>query len=245
METRTLILAGSELLGVIAVMLLAGMSKSISQRPLLGFKYPRREVVVALTLFSVVLFLAILFYNGIIPTPEPLLAVSVELWQQLIAGLVALLLIMLVLYIRKQPARSAGWSKALLSPSLRLGLALVFMAVFLRGAIFSLMNGITTPEISGLLVWLVLAMAEETVFRGYIQLRLSAFFGEKYSWLITALIFLIWQLPRLMLHPETIWIRLALAAAQAVLLSWLMKRSGHVAGIALYRAVSEWIWLLQ
>ena len=40
------------------------------------------------------------------------------------------------------------------------------------------------------------------------------------------------------------WIRLAIAAIQTVLLSWLMKRSGHVAGIALYRAVSGWIWLL-
>ncbi len=245
METRDFILAGSEVLGVIAVMLLAGLSKSIRLRTPLGFKYPRREAVVALTMFSLVLFLSILFYNGIIPTPEPLLAVSVELWQQLIAGLAALMLFVLVLYIRKQPARSAGWSKALLSPSLRLGLALVFMAVFLRGAIFSLMNGITTPEIAGLLVWLVLAMAEETVFRGYIQLRLNSYFGEKFGWLITALVFLLWQLPRLMLHPETIWLRLVFVAVQAVLLSWLMKRSGHVAGIALYRAVSEWIWLLQ
>ena len=244
MDSRTLILAGSEVMGVIAVMLLAGLSKSIRQRPLLGFKYPRREAVISLTLFSLLLALSILFYNGIIPAPQPFVTVPPELWQQLVAGLIALLLVLALLYIRRQPIRSAGWNKAMLSPSLRLGLALAFLAVFLRGAIFSLMDGVSPAELSGLSVWLLLALAETTVFQGYIQLRLTSFFGDRFGWLAVAAAFLLWQLPRLLLQPETLWVRLGLAAVQAVLLSWLMKRSGHVAGIALYRAVSEWIWLL-
>jgi len=244
MDSRTLILAGSEVMGVIAVMLLAGLSKSIRQRPLLGFKYPRREAVISLTLFSLLLALSILFYNGIIPAPQPFVTVPPELWQQLVAGLIALLLVLALLYIRRQPIRSAGWNKAMLSPSLRLGLALAFLAVFLRGAIFSLMDGVSPAELSGLSVWLLLALAETTVFQGYIQLRLTSFFGDRFGWLAAAAAFLLWQLPRLLLQPETLWVRLGLAAVQAVLLSWLMKRSGHVAGIALYRAVSEWIWLL-
>ena len=243
MDSRTLILAGSEVMGVIAVMLLAGLSKSIRQRPLLGFKYPRREAVISLTLFSLLLALSILFYNGIIPAPQPFVTVPPELWQQLVAGLIALLLVLALLYIRRQPIRSAGWNKTMLSPSLRLGLALAFLAVFLRGAIFSLMDGVSPAELSGLVVWLLLALAETTIFQGYIQLRLTSFFGDRFGWLAAAAVFLLWQLPRL-LQPETFWIRLGLAAVQAVLLSWLMKRSGHVAGIALYRAVSEWIWLL-
>jgi len=244
MDSRTLILAGSEVMGVIAVMLLAGLSKSIRQRPLLGFKYPRREAVISLTLFSLLLALSILFYNGIIPAPQPFVTVPPELWQQLVAGLIALLLVLALLYIRRQPIRSAGWNKAMLSPSLRLGLALAFLAVFLRGAIFSLMDGVSPAELSGLVVWLLLALAETTIFQGYIQLRLTSFFGDRFGWLAAAAVFLLWQLPRLLLQPETFWVRLGLAAVQAVLLSWLMKRSGHVAGIALYRAVSEWIWLL-
>ncbi len=166
MDNRNLILAGSEILGVIAIVLLASLSKSIRQRALLGFKYPRREAVVSLSLFSLLLLAAILFYTGVIPTPTPLLAVTSTLWQQLLAGLVALLVIMLALYIRQQPIRSAGWSKAMFGPSSRLGLALVFLTIFLRGAIFKLMDGVSTPEIAGLLVWLVIALAEETVFRG-------------------------------------------------------------------------------
>ena len=244
MDSRTLILAGSEVMGVIAVMLLAGLSKSIRQRPLLGFKYPRREAVISLTLFSLLLALSILFYNGIIPAPQPFVTVPPELWQQLVAGLIALLLVLALLYIRRQPIRSAGWNKTMLSPSLRLGLALAFLAVFLRGAIFSLMDGVSPAELSGLVVWLLLALAETTIFQGYIQLRLTSFFGDRFGWLAAAAVFLLWQLPRLLLQPETFWVRLGLAAVQAVLLSWLMKRSGHVAGIALYRAVSEWIWLL-
>lgn len=244
MDSRTLILAGSEVMGVIAVMLLAGLSKSIRQRPLLGFKYPRRETVISLSLFSLLLALSILFYNGIIPAPQTFVTVPPELWQQLVAGLIALLLVLALLYIRRQPIRSAGWNKAMLSPSLRLGLALAFLAVFLRGAIFSLMDGVSPAELSGLVVWLLLALAETTIFQGYIQLRLTSFFGDRFGWLAAAAVFLLWQLPRLLLQPETLWVRLGLAAVQAVLLSWLMKRSGHVAGIALYRAVSEWIWLL-
>lgn len=244
MDSRTLILAGSEVMGVIAVMLLAGLSKSIRQRPLLGFKYPRRETVISLSLISLLLALSILFYNGIIPAPQTFVTVPPELWQQLVAGLIALLLVLALLYIRRQPIRSAGWNKTMLSPSLRLGLALAFLAVFLRGAIFSLMDGVSPAELSGLVVWLLLALAETTIFQGYIQLRLTSFFGDRFGWLAAAAVFLLWQLPRLLLQPETFWVRLGLAAVQAVLLSWLMKRSGHVAGIALYRAVSEWIWLL-
>ena len=244
MDSRTLILAGSEVMGVIAVMLLTGLSKSIRQRPLLGFKYPRREAVISLTLFSLLLALSILFYSGTIPTPQPFVNIPRELWQQLVAGLAALLLVLALLYVRRQPIRSAGWNKAMLSPSLRLGLALAFLAVFLRGAIFSLMDGVSPAELSGLVVWLLLALAETTIFQGYIQLRLTSFFGDRFGWLAAAAVFLLWQLPRLLLQPETLWVRLGLAAVQALLLSWLMKRSGHVAGIALYRAVSEWIWLL-
>jgi membrane protease YdiL (CAAX protease family) len=244
MDERTLILAGSEVMGVIAVMLLAGLSKSIRQRPLLGFKYPRRETVISLSLFGLLLALSILFYSGSIPAPQPFVSVPSELWQQLIASLIALLLVLALLTIRRQPIRSAGWSKAMLNPSLRLGLALAFLAIFLRGAIFSLMDGVSSAELSGLMVWLLLALAETTIFQGYIQLRLASFFGDRFGWLVAAAIFFLWQLPRLLLQSETIWIRLAVAAIQAVLLSWLMKRSGHVAGIALYRAVSGWIWLL-
>ncbi len=244
MDSRTLILAGSEVMGVIAVMLLTGLSKRIRQRPLLGFKYPRREAVISLTLFSLLLALSILFYSGTIPTPQPFVNIPRELWQQLVAGLAALLLVLALLYVRRQPIRSAGWNKAMLSPSLRLGLALAFLAVFLRGAIFSLMDGVSPAELSGLVVWLLLALAETTIFQGYIQLRLTSFFGDRFGWLAAAAVFLLWQLPRLLLQPETLWVRLGLAAVQALLLSWLMKRSGHVAGIALYRAVSEWIWLL-
>ena len=106
------------------------------------------------------------------------------------------------------------------------------------------MDGVSSAELSGLVVWLLLALAETTVFQGYIQLRLTSFIGDRFGWLLAAAVFFLWQLPRLLLQPETLWIRVAIAAIQAVLLSWLMKRSGHVAGIALYRAVSGWIWLL-
>jgi hypothetical protein len=153
------------------------LSKSIRLRKPLGFKYPRREAVVSLTLFSLVLFAAILFYKGVILPPQTLYDIPYELWQQLVAALVALAVILLALFIRKQPVRSAVWGNALLAPSARLGLALVFLTIFLRGAIFQLIDGISRAEITSLIVWLIIALAEGNGFPW-----LSAITGDLLFW---------------------------------------------------------------
>lgn len=243
MDQRSLILLLSEALGVIAVTLLVGLNKAFRNRQPLGFKYPRREVVVALTLFALTLFLATFFWQTLPPVTPPA-GVEQAVWTRMLLAMAALALFGLALFVRKQPLRSAGWNRTLLAPSFRYGLALVFLTIFLRGAIFPLMRGFSQPLFYSLLLWLVIALAEETIFRGYIQLRLNSFLGENGSWAATAFLFVLWQLPRLLLNPQLFWLSLGIAILQSLLLSWMMKRTGHVAGIGMYRAVSEWIWLL-
>ena len=63
MERNDLILFASELIGVIAVTLLLTLSPRFRQQRVLTFRYPRREGIVALSLFAVTLVTAILFFT--------------------------------------------------------------------------------------------------------------------------------------------------------------------------------------
>jgi membrane protease YdiL (CAAX protease family) len=168
------------------------------------------------------------------------------LWQRSILALFIIAAAGSALALRKQPLLSVGWSRALLGASFRLAITLVFLTIFLRGKIFAILNGVSPDQGMALVLLVVIALAEETVFRGYIQLRLSSWLGEMAGWLTTALLYTIWQIPLLMLIDSTLPLpqRLALVAAQAVVLGWLMRRTGHVLAPAMYRAVSGWISLL-
>ncbi|NPV57247.1 MAG: CPBP family intramembrane metalloprotease [Anaerolineae bacterium] len=231
----------AEWLGVIAVCMILGTVERLKPQQV-GYRYPQREAVIALSLFAAIFLINILFFSGQLRLP---LAVnpsetSSSLQQRLVMALVAAAVFLLALVVRRQPPRSAGFTDRT-NAGMRLGLVLVFLTIFLRGAIFKLTNGLNAGEMSALGIWLVIALAEETVFRGYIQSRLEWFAKPLWGWLITSGLFVLWQLPRLLLDPAGLWLGLAFAAVQGLLLGWIMKRSGHVLAPALYRAVSEWL----
>lgn len=121
---------------------------------------------------------------------------------------------------------------------------LVFLTIFLRGKIFSLLNGVTAEEGFTLLVLIGISFAEESIFRGYIQMRLSSWLGDRNGWLLTSLLFVLWHLPRLIQNPTVLWANLGLLVVQSVLLGWAMQKGGHVIAPALYRAISDWLNIL-
>jgi len=86
-----------------------------------------------------------------------------------------------------------------------------------------------------------IALAEETIFRGFIQMRLNAWMGERYGWLATAGLFIVWSVPFALTSPETMAVRLAFVAAQSLLLGYLAQRTGHILPVFVYRAISEWL----
>jgi len=91
----------------------------------------------------------------------------------------------------------------------------------------------------------VLALAEESIFRGFIQPRLQAWLGRWVGLVLTAAMFAVWQLPAVWNAGwETILPSLGLAFAQGLLLGWIMDRSGHVLAPALYRTISLWMSIL-
>jgi membrane protease YdiL (CAAX protease family) len=239
----------SEWLGVVAVTMLAGTSARFKSIRPVAFVYPRREGILSLYIFSLILVLAVLFYTPAL-NAVPLVQILGldELSGPLDLSLVCLLPFLLALIVRKQPALSTGWSSRNLNASLRLGLALVFLAVFLRGALYSLLDGVTSQEIQTLLLWIGIALAEETIFRGYLQTRLANWLGKYQGWILTALLFTLWNTPRFMLYPHpgapTLVFSLAFTFFQGLLLGWIYLKNGHVAASGMYRAVSEWIFYL-
>ena len=240
MELNQFLLYLSEWLGVIAVIWMASLRKSFKVKPL-GFVYPRREGLVSLGLFALIMAFAFYYYSSMAKPADPVGL----LWQRMTVAGISALPFILALLIRGQPLRSAGWDRALLGPSFRIGLALAFLTIFLRGKIYSLIDGVTPVEINALLALAVISLLEESIFRGYLQLRFSSWLGVRWGWLLATLLFVLWQVPFVVAYPEKMPVILGVAAAQGLILGWLALKSGSVVAGILYRTISAWAGFLS
>jgi len=244
LDRNTLILLIAEYLGVIAVVVLAGLSPRLRPRPL-KFVYPRREGIVSLTLFLVILTFAWFMQTGALGFQLVSAGDSIgESQRHLILSAVALLPFLAALIVRRQPLLSTGWSRAMLGPSFRLGLALAFLTIFLRGKVFALLGGISQEKAILLCLGLATCLLEETIFRGFLQPRLMAWVGIWPGWALTAILFTVWSAVLWVGSSDNLPVVLGLALARGLLLGWVARRSGHVLGGAMYRAVSDWCFLL-
>jgi membrane protease YdiL (CAAX protease family) len=229
----------SEWAGAVAVAMIAGVSPKF-HRTKLVFKYPRREGIVALGVFGFAMLVALILMT----LPKfSILGLSIDVSYRLFLAAGGLVPVVVALIRRKQPVRSAGWGRDKLNPSIQLGLALAFMSIFLRGKFSAVVNGLNATSLSLLGFSLVVALLEETTFRGYIQQRLAAWWGSNPGWLAAAGLYLVWQLPRLLgSAPEQLWLNLGIALAQSLVAGFIMQRSSHVLAPALFRAVSDWLF---
>lgn len=250
MDSRELIILASEMIGAVAVTMLLTLSPKFKQVPPLGFRYPLREGVLSLALYAGLLLLAFLIYGGQISVINLLKETNApaidSLYKQVAVALLGAFIIAAALAYRRQPVRSAGWNRALLSPALQVGVAIVILTIFLHGKFSTLLKGVSSDQGLALLLFVLLGLAEETVFRGYIHLRLSSWLGKIFGWLATAGLYVVWQVPRLLgtLPPNQFWLQLGLALLQGLLLGWMMQKCRHVLAPALYRAISGWIVFL-
>ena len=239
----------SEWLGVVAVVMIAGVSPLLKKIRRIDFRYPRREATYALSLFAVIFLIAFQYFsNSFFDFLKNLSGYfgGTELAQRMVLALACLILFIAALLLRGQPLKSIGWGRANMKAGLTTGFLAVVLVIFLRGKFSTLLHGVSSEQGTLLLVWLLLAIAEETIFRGYIQLRLDSYFGSKWGWLAAAALYMLWQLPgRLwMLSFAEMWPTLLIALAQALLLGWMMRKSGHVAAPILYRAAAGWLLLI-
>jgi Type II CAAX prenyl endopeptidase Rce1-like len=242
MEMNAIILTVSEWVGVIAVTLLLTLSRKLVARPV-AFKYLTREVVIS-SLLALVLIAAAFYANLVLRLPT-LPDGQEQVGNQLLWAAVLLLPVVFLLLIRRQPLLSIGLSRPSLNLGLMLGIALALITIFLRGKVYSLLDGVSAGEFNYLLISLALALAGEIVFRGFIQLRFSAWLGRTGGWLVTSAAHFLFCLPFVWLKNggtlSSAWFPAVIQLVQSILLGWVMRRSGNVLAGGLYQAASFWV----
>lgn len=249
MDFRYYVAFVSEWLGAISVAWLLSISPRL-QKPQIGFKYARRDGLMALALYSVILAFVVLFYtftDPVFPEVERISPAPVhDLNQALIVALLSLVPFFISLILRKQPIKSLGWNPPVFSGGLQMGFAIAVITIFLRSKIMTILGGLSAESVLPLFVGLGIALAEETIFRGYIQLRLAWWLGPLPGIALTAALSTLWHLPIWItrLPTNTVLILAGLTFLQALVLGWIMRKAGHVAAPALYRAASIWMQFL-
>ena len=242
MNMDAIILNVSEWIGVIAVTLLLTLSRKLVARPV-AFKYQRREVILS-TILALALIAAAFYANLALKLPT-LPDGQEHVGNQLLWAAAILLPVALLLVIRRQPLLSVGLSRPSLSLGLMLGAALALITIFLRGKVYSLLDGVSADEFNYLLISLVLALAGEILFRGFIQLRFTAWLGRTGGWLATSLAHFLFCLPFIWLMNggvlSAVWFPVIVQLLQSILLGWIMRRSGNVLAGGLYQAASFWV----
>ncbi len=239
----------SEWLGAVAVTMIAGVAPIFKKVRQIEYRFPQREATFALSVFALIYLAAFQYYSnpafGFVKDVAAVFAGG-ELAERMFLAVICLVPFILALVFRGQPLKSFGWGKDNFKVGVTLGLLLVVVTIFLRGKFTTLLHGITPEQGSLLLVWLLLAFAEESIFRGYIQGRLISLFGTIWGLLATTGLFVMWQLPgRLWLSPiSDYWHILVIAAVQGLLLGWIMRKSGHVIAPMLFRAAAGWLLLI-
>lgn len=236
----------SEWLGVIAVVMIAGVSPILKKVRRVDFLFPKRESAFAFSLFALVYVFAFQFFTNPIFTFLKNFAANFwggEVAERTLLAVICLLPFVIALIARGQPLKSIGWHPDNLRAALSVGLMLAILTIFLRGKFMTLIGGVSKVQLSALGVYLLLAVAEETIFRGYIQLRLQSQIGQRWGWLATAGLYTLWQLPgRIWIMPfSSLWIIALVGLVQGLLLGWIMQKSGHVLAPILYRAISAWM----
>lgn len=237
--------------GALAVAMLLGLSPRINTIPPVGFKYPQREMKFALGVSAFLLVFVSLFYffgsSWLDPLKFNLTPFFDELLKLVFAALIAVLVVFALTRYRGQPLRSMGWHRNLIRPALQFGLALIMLTLFLQGEFLSLFSGIPEEAVIALIFCLLIAVAEESTFRGYIQMRLISSFGKFWGLTLSSIIFVIYRLPFLTIlgwGSQTFWISIGLLILQSFLLGWIMYKSRHVLVSGLYHAFSMWIAFL-
>jgi membrane protease YdiL (CAAX protease family) len=236
----------SEWLGVVAVAMIVGISPMVKKIRRIEFKYPQREFNFALTLFVVIYVFAFLYFSTTIFNFLKTIAGGFpggEIAERMLLAVIGLIPFLVALIARGQPFKSIGWGRENFRIGLLVGLMLALLTIFLRGKFMTILAGVTTEQLGVLGVLLIFSLAEETIFRGYIQLRLNSKFGERWGWLVTVGLFMLWQLPgRIGATSLTeMGPTLLILLIQALILGFVMKKSGHVLAPALYRAVALWM----
>lgn len=255
------ILLISEFIGVVAVVIILSISPVIRNKRPLRFLYPRREGTASVTVGILILVLTAVVqrfqpdlfaqlmnfttYPTLVNTPKPSFASLNAITAQVLFSAAMIVPIALALFTRRQPLLSIGLSKPGLKAGLQVGAALFILVIFLQGKIFAIINGLNQGAYITFGVAFAAAIAEEAVFRGYIQPRFSSWMGERWGWLAAVLVYVAWwALPAIASYTgdsTPLFIGLLYRLSLGLLLGWIMRKTGSLAAPILYHTVHMWL----
>jgi len=249
MNTDLMLLVAAEWIGAVALGMLVSLSPAVQKIRPLQFLFPRREASITFALNAAIFIFSILLYKSFFTLSSEFAVIDLEAgWQRIILDFTILLVMAAALVTRRQPVRSALWSKEGLRSGFQFGLLMAVMTIFIRAKISTIINGIGPAEGMALLQSFLIAFCEVTVFFGFSQPRLSARFGSRTGWLMSAALYALWQIIPLALHGasgSTALFQVILAVGQGLILGWITPRSRHVLGLVIYLALSQWLFLIK
>lgn len=247
MTLTQLLIIVSEWMGVGSVTWIAGLSPRFHRRPI-TFIYQRRENIISFSLLALALLVGFFVKLELARAEvKPILSLPDVVFLRIILAIVLLVPFIIALIYRRQPIRTIGWGNKTFRPAFQLGLGLAILVIFLHGKIFSIINNFNTSQIILYLVILLTALIEESVFRGFILIRLDSGFGKITGLIVTALLFTLWRAAFFIAKGDTLDViipSIAITLVQSLLLGWIVQKSGHIISPALYRSVSDFVQYL-
>jgi membrane protease YdiL (CAAX protease family) len=166
-------------------------------------------------------------------------------------GLYAFLLLPMGLWLWRYRAGWAvcGWGRERVGQALAIGVLLGAGALLLRAHPFTPERLFLADTWWALATYGVVALAEETLYRGFLQGQLEAGLGRWPGYLVTALLFIGLHLPARLLGGEPLTQALRYATVQllpmALLFGGAMLAAGHVAAPTLLHLAWNWASVLR
>jgi membrane protease YdiL (CAAX protease family) len=153
------------------------------------------------------------------------------------------------LWRRQDRCRACGWQRERLWRAVGLGVLLGAATLLLRARPFAPERLTVTDTWWALVTYAVVATAEETLFRGFLQGQLGAWLGRWWGYLTTALLFTAVHLPARLLGGETPAQALIYAAVQLLPMSLLfggaMLAADHTAAPTLLHLAWNWASMIR
>ncbi len=208
-----------------------------------------RDGVIALSLWALAFLMELGLVSGVLPVPASFNLANqtgplAQFGFEPLAAVAAVIIVFASMLYRRQPLKSAGWNRLTLRNGILVGVALAFLTIFLRAKFNALFSGLSAVQVNALLLAAVICLAEETMFRGYLQLRLQWWLGKAWGFLLTAVLFTLWRLPFFLAAPETLLFNTVATLVQGLLLGWIMQSCGNVVAPAIYAIISTWCYFL-
>ena len=145
--------------------------------------------------------------------------------------------------------QACGWGREGLGRAMLLAVLLGVGVLFLRGSPFELARFCVADTWWALATYAVVAVAEETLYRGFLQGRLGAWLGRWWGCLTTALLFTVLHLPAQLLGGQPLVPALTYALVQllpmALLFGGVMLATGHTAAPAVVHLAWNWASVIR